>query len=268
MNPENASVLGYILLLIGVALSIIGYVIYLNIRGDRAEKGSEDSETASIVEDEVPDEVSSDPDAEAMLNTESSEGRGDMDMSDLQETPEEDLENLKERQETTAPEVDAPKPTIRSSQEPELIQAAILYREGVTGRIVVQVGDRQYTELEELRNSKDWSRIKSLASDLSDWVEERSGQRGIQETIGEAGPGVSSEAALSASDSMIVQINEIINQKVITIEGEERDIQLVEGLIGEVEVRVGLEKFPIDEVPYDDVRELIQEAVTQWESSQ
>jgi hypothetical protein len=52
------------------------------------------------------------------------------------------------------------------------------------------------------------------------------------------------------------------------MDGEEREIKLVEGLIGELEVRVGVEKFPIDEVPYNNVRELIQDAVSQWENSQ
>jgi hypothetical protein len=67
---------------------------------------------------------------------------------------------------------------------------------------------------------------------------------------------------------MIVQINEIIDKKVATLEGEERDIKLVEGAIGALEVRVGVEKFPIDEVPYANVRDLIQDAVSQWEKSQ
>ena len=52
------------------------------------------------------------------------------------------------------------------------------------------------------------------------------------------------------------------------MQGEEREIKLVEGEVGALEVRVGLEKFPIDDVPYANVRDLIQDAVSQWENSQ
>ena len=52
------------------------------------------------------------------------------------------------------------------------------------------------------------------------------------------------------------------------MDGESRKIELVEGLLGALEVRVGAEKFPIDEVPYENVRDLIQNSVSQWENSQ
>jgi hypothetical protein len=67
---------------------------------------------------------------------------------------------------------------------------------------------------------------------------------------------------------MIAQINQIIEKKVESMDEESREIELVEGLLGALEVRIGNEKFPIDEVPYENVRDLIQNSVSQWENSQ
>ena len=61
---------------------------------------------------------------------------------------------------------------IIAPDEPELIPAATLFREGVTGRIVVDVNGRQYFDLESLKNSKDWSRVKSLSTDFTNWIED------------------------------------------------------------------------------------------------
>lgn len=263
MNPENASILGYVLLLVGVALTIIGYVVYLNLRGDKGGANSEDDQDEAQVSElesisDEPEAVS-EADDEAPLQ-ETNTSSSDVDDGD---EPEEMEEPDEEGDVKGAYEISSMAP-----KEHELIPAATLFREGVTGQIIVQVGERQYSDIKELKLSKDWDRIKSLSSDLTNWIEERSASEGSRTDREATEHEQTQEAKGSVSDSMIFQINEIINQKVQMMDDEEREIKLVEGDIGSLEVRVGVEKFPIDEVPYENVRELIQEAVTQWENSQ
>ena len=152
--------------------------------------------------------------------------------------------------------------------DPELIPAAALFREAVTGRIVVKVGDRQYESVDSLKNSKDWPRVQSLSTDLSDWILDKPKPSPTQDQAVIEKMTLSVEGRSSDSDSMIAQINQIIEKKVKSMDGERREIELVEGLLGALQVRVGTEKFPIDEVPYENVRDLIQDSVSQWENSQ
>jgi hypothetical protein len=265
MSPEDASNLGYVVLIVGIALSIIGYVVYLNIRGEKIEDSSQDPENELESNADGSDEISSE-DLEKMDLDEDPEEQTDLATQVSGDSQEESTGILEES--IKPADDDESIPSFVIPDEPELIPAATLMRESVSGRIVVKVGDRQYSDIETLKNSKDWSRMKSLSTDLADWIEERPPRSALQGDREENKPESSSIRHASDSVSMIVQINEIIDKKVATLEGEERDIKLVEGAIGALEVRVGVEKFPIDEVPYANVRDLIQDAVSQWEKSQ
>jgi hypothetical protein len=269
MNPENASTLGYVVLLAGIALSVIGYVIYLNLRGDKAGDSSEDSEDEAEIKTDGSVEISSDEfEKEDLDDDPAAETAMGIVDQDSEEPQEESAEILEEGMESVIIDDEEAVPTFVVPDEPELIPAATLLREGVSGRIVVKVGDRQYLDIESLKNSKDWSRVRSLSTDLASWIEDKPSSSALQGEREDVDLAPSSDSQASDSDSMIVQINRIINKKVETMEGEEREIKLVEGAIGALEVRVGVEKFPIDEVPYANVRELIQDAVSQWENSQ
>lgn len=273
MNPENASFLGFVLLLVGIALAIIGYAIYLNLRADKASdspEGEEDSNTANSILDEDSSEISAetqDEDSdEGNLANQVLVSPTDPDTDEPQKEGPEFLEM--ESMDPSTDDNNDEKSSIVISDKPELIPSATLFREGVTGRIVVKVGDRQYSDVQSLKNSKDWSRVKSLSSDLNDWIEDKPAPSSEPRKDGKIEQALYPTGQVSDSDSMIVQINEILDKKVKTMQGEEREIKLVEGAVGALEVRVGLEKFPIDDVPYADVRDLIQDAVSQWENSQ
>jgi hypothetical protein len=257
-------VLGYVLLIVGVALAIIGYVVYLNIRGEKGEEGAESGDEDLEADDQG---AASEEDEESGSNG-NDDGSEDADMSSSEDDIEEVINDDAESIDSNVEDEEDEEPVMLETDAPELIPAATLLREGVSGRIVIQVGDRQYSEVDALKNSKDWDRIRSLSSDLTDWIEEKSTSDRSKEERESSDIDQTSESRSFDSDSMIVQINEIINKKVQMMDGEEREITLVEGLIGELEVRVGVEKFPIDEVPYNNVRELIQDAVSQWENSQ
>ena len=265
MNPENASMLGYILLLVGIALAFIGYAVYLNIRG---EKPSDTVEGEASEGKDVEEELSDIDSGESHANLPNADGEPIIDLK-IDEVVDRSSDFL--QSEFDDQPIDAEKSTSSFDlipDDPELIPAATLFREAVTGRIVVKVGDRQYESVDSLKNSKDWPRVQSLSTDLSDWILDKQKPSTIQSQAGKVKTTPSVDGQSSDSDSMIAQINQIIEKKVESMDEERREIELVEGLLGALEVRVGTEKFPIDEVPYENVRDLLQESVSQWENSQ
>jgi len=265
MNPENASMLGYILLLVGIALAFIGYAVYLNIRGEKPSVVVQDEASeGQDVKEELSDIDSGDSHAE--LSNAAEEPIIDLKFDEVVDRSSDFLQSEHDDQ-----PIDAEKSTSSFDLIPddlELIPAATLFREAVTGRIVVKVGDRQYESVDSLKNSKDWPRVQSLSTDLSDWILDKQKPSTPQNKTGIVKTTPSVDGQSSDPDSMVAQINQIIEKKVESMDEERREIELVEGLLGALEVRVGTEKFPIDEVPYENVRDLIQESVSQWENSQ
>lgn len=265
MNPENASMLGYILLLVGIALAFIGYAVYLNIRGEKPSVVVQDEASeGQDVKEELSDIDSGDSHAE--LSNAAEEPIIDLKIDEVVDRSSDFLQSELDDQ-----PIDAEKSTSSFDlipDDPELIPAATLFREAVTGRIVVKVGDRQYESVDSLKNSKDWPRVQSLSTDLSDWILDKQKPSTPQNKAGIVKTTPSVDGQSSDPDSMVAQINQIIEKKVESMDEERREIELVEGLLGALEVRVGTEKFPIDEVPYENVRDLIQESVSQWENSQ
>lgn len=262
MGPENASQMGYLLLLVGIALSIIGYVIYINIRG---EKGSEASEEVPVEGDSAESKEMS-PDWVESLQGEGGSSTEPISIEAMASEIPESAQLTPAEPDTTAQSEDEIKPALVSPSDPELIPVASLFREGVSGQLVIKVGEKQYSNLETLKHSKDWPRVRSLATDLANWIEAKPGSQ-TPSREGSA-PAAPVEPSTADSDSMIAQINEIISRKVQSMHEEDREIRLVEGALGALEVRIGVEKYPIDEVPYTNVRDLIQEAVSHWERSQ
>lgn len=265
MISENASMLGYILLLVGIALAFIGYAVYLNIRGEKPSDFEEDEVSEKKDVEEDLSEIGSEEN-HADLSNADEEPIVDLNMDEGVDRSSDFLQTKLDDRPLDADE--GPSPSDVIPDDPELIPGATLFREAVTGRIVVKVGERQYVSVDSLKNSEDWARVQSLSTDLSDWILDKPKPSTTQDKAGFVKTTPSVEGRSSDTDSMIAQINQIIEKQVKSMDGESRKIELVEGLLGALEVRVGAEKFPIDEVPYENVRDLIQNSVSQWENSQ
>ncbi len=82
----------------------------------------------------------------------------------------------------------------------------------------------------------------------------------------ESGRDLSAESYLQRSQSMIEQINEVLRQKLAERESGPRAVRLAEGLGGGIRVYVGVESYSIDEVPDEEVRAIIRQAVKEWEA--
>ena len=159
--------------------------------------------------------------------------------------------------EPIVPEIVQPEP---SEADRQTITIATLQRDEVTGELIVQVGDRQYLTAAELKQSSDWNRVEYVASDLAKWISSHTSGDRIRE--------LDREQVTPRHQSMVEQINNILQQKLVGSEGSQKGVRLVESTEGTVRVLIGVQSYSIDQVPDPKVRQLIREAVAAWEEKQ
>jgi hypothetical protein len=135
-----------------------------------------------------------------------------------------------------------------------------LRRDEVTGSLSVEVEGRRYGTADELRLSNDWTRVQYAASDLMKWLAATDLPARPKSAARDEAPGKPA--------SMIEQINAILDRRLAGSSGDRRGIRLFEGTDGSVRVFVGLNSYEIDSVPDEDVRQIIRDAVAEWEASQ
>jgi hypothetical protein len=251
MNPEDTQMLGIVLTIVGVALSIIGYVIYLNIRGDKSD----------IDESDPPDESASEaaPDWAGDLSNEVLVRAFPEENTDPEPGEMPGLKTSTDSMESRSA------PAFGSTGDSEYLTVATILRQAESGELKIQVNDKEYESVDQLRMTDDWPKISRMSKDISRWMDAKPAAPARMST---GRVETSSESASSDNDDMISQINSIIEEKAKGFDSTQSSIRLVEGLGGVLRVYVGVENFPLDEVPYDHVRELIRESVAEWEASQ
>jgi hypothetical protein len=255
MRPENTTELSYILTIVGIAFAIIGYVIYLNIRGDKSEEDNEsDSEVApEKAVDEAQDfaaELLTQPDPEFL-------SEGSPTTSSL-ETDEPENEKPDKDGKSSVPKSPSP-------EDQEFITVASILRQVDSGKIKLRVNDLEYESVDQLRETQDWAKISRLSTDLANWMKAEP-QDLIRKSTTRSNS--SPESKGPDSDNMIAQINTIIKEKTKDSEKDKAAISIVEGIGGALKVYIGVESFPFDDIPSEEVRELIRESVAEWEASQ
>lgn len=156
-----------------------------------------------------------------------------------------------------------PPPSPPVAPHPSRIQVATLLRDEVTGKLIVQVGDTEFSDPDELRNSPYWTRVEFAALDLSKWVEQEE-----EKTIASAPRMRESDTTPVRPQSMIGQINDILQQNIAESGGEYQGVQLIEGPGGSARVMVGVQSYELGEVPDENIQALIRDAVATWEKTQ
>lgn len=256
---NNELLIGVILIIAGVALAVLAYFVITSSDRDDEEQADETEQPAS----EVPDE----------------EPQDDADLPEAGEPPEPVEEPEPDATDEAAPQVITPveeqqqdqeaAPEPLSSDEPvpaekrPRIQVATLLRDEVSGDLIVQVGDREYTTAEDLQSSTDWTRLEYAASDLNAWINTPAPQ---------PSPGTEAEGEVkgieSKPSSMIEQINSILQQSIEAGGHSDLAVRLIEGPGGMARVLIGVHSYEIGEVPDPEVRDLIRIAVAAWEATQ
>ncbi len=232
---DDQLMLGILLIIVGIAIGLIAVAVVLNRREDRiaADTGLEtndadDQEPSDSEEEEPATEVDGDePAPEA--------------------DPSEDSDEIVEAEE------------IESATPRERQLVAEIYREEVTGKLIVRAGGQEYLDGKQIENEAERRRLAYAASDLSDWFQ------------GEFEFGGRSAAASSAqrsapSDQMIVEINDILQRSLAGT--PDRGVRLISDSVGGVKVYIGIKSYEIEDVPDLEIKDLIRQAVAEWEASQ
>jgi hypothetical protein len=258
MTTDNNLIIGVVLIGIALVLAFLAYYILTSSRQE--EEIDEEKESAAEPDVITADqETSEDERASSQDDEEVSIDEAPTSQSETQPEPPPVEET--ELQETTEDE-----PELETTQlelpktDRGMIPVATLMRDEVTGELIVQVGDREYTSADELQASNDWTRVEYAASDLNRWL--------TKADLNERIPEKEREKTPQQPTSMIEQINEILKQQLAEAPDENKAIRLIEGPGGTVRVLVGVHSYAFDEVPDSAVQKVIREAVAAWEEDQ
>jgi len=135
---------------------------------------------------------------------------------------------------------------------------ARLLRDEVTGSLLIGVGTRLYRTADELRDSADWLRMESAARDLQVWFASRPRTMAVEERR--------SVEAVKRAGSMLDQINAILERKLALAPELPQGVRLAPSPEGGVRVLIGLQAYPLDQVPDAKINQLIRESVSEWEN--
>ncbi len=253
MTTDNALILGVILIIIGVAFALLAYAALLFRRTEAPEAEQEaegDSESDAV--EEAPVEESPEPAADEPQEMEATSAEPESVTAEGEPPPD--------------PSPPAEDSSGEAAEVPlQSVPVASLVREGRTGRLVVRVGEEEYESAGELRDSPHWDQVSSAISDLRSWLEEYDALAGSDSSNRLE---TETETAKGESQTMIQQIDSILTRKLSETGSSHRAVRLAEGADGAVKVYIGVQSYPLEEVPDEEIRRLIREAVEEWEESQ
>jgi hypothetical protein len=275
MNIDQGLVFGVFLILAGAVLAIFAYLAFSSkdpvppISLEDEELDQDDPESLDSpsgggveeLEDERVEKIEPEVQSSAMLAAASAEmvSHSSTDEQILSEHPSTPEQGVPEK-ETSSYEA-PPSPPV--TPHPPRIQVATLLRDEVTGKLIVQVGDTEFSDPDELRNSPYWTRLEFAALDLSKWVGQEE-----EKTVASAPRMRESDTTPVRPQSMIGQINDILQQNIAESGGEYQGVQLIEGPGGSARVMVGVQSYELGEVPDENIQALIRDAVATWEKTQ
>jgi len=265
--------IGVLLIGAGILLAVVAYWV---VSGAGSSKKPDSADEANEGEELEPAEIASGVPEPLPIDDEDIHGEiPEMPSEDEFSTERDDLEiagEIAPEQSQAAvhhsgSEVVSPEDEVEKAGKPDLkpqagprISIATLLRDDTTGQLIVKVGDTEYQNPEDLRTSSDWTRVEYAASDLQTWI---SKQAPVQE-MGQREP----EAVEPKPTSMIEQINAILQEKIDSSGRAHLGVRLLESPSGAARVLIGVQSYDLADVPDEEVRQLIQEAVAIWEADQ
>jgi hypothetical protein len=268
---NSALLIGVILIIAGIALAVIAYLVITSNEGDAEDIEMEETDQPLEMEQLESAGIDEEPEQETATG-EASPDAGDASIKPsvepaLMDAPSGEMDS--EPEDTAAAEPDEPEPESVEADIParasERIQVATILRDDVTGKLIIQVEGHEYHSPEELRASKHWTKLEYAASDLDEWIRTPEVEVAPTQDIGAEQEG---QVAERKPSTMIEQINAILQERIEASGRPELAVRLIEGPDGMVRVLIGVHSYEIAEVPDPEVRELIRQAVSSWESAQ
>ena len=154
--------------------------------------------------------------------------------------------------------------------EGEMIEVLRLYRDLATGGLVVQIGGRRYTALNEMTDAQARRRFLGTAEAMSQFAE-----TGGSSSPASASPPPTGIAAPAASPApppgprpMADEIEEMLQYRLtLTPEMVHRSIHIRPAIDGGIEVEVDGRYFDsVGAVPDEEVRSFLQDIIREWEA--
>jgi type IV secretory pathway VirB10-like protein len=242
---DNQLLLGVILIVVGIALALLAYAFILNRREQDQGAPAEPPEKVEAAErPPAPVPYVPPPAAAAPAPAPAAPPAGMPAAPTVTPLP-------------IAAAPPAPTPAPAPLQSRRTLAVATLLRDEVTGKISVLVGGREYTSVDELRASRDFTRVEYAAADLVEWL----GVAAVRERASER-----TKDEVKKPVSMVEQIDAILQRKMAETSGGPRGVRLVEGSDGSIRVFLGVQGYAFEDVPDDGVKRMIREAVAEWEA--
>lgn len=213
MSAQDPSMMGYIYIIAGVALGILGFVVYLMMRDQQELKDNGAKEAA--------------------------------------EPAAEEEEKL------------IPGPMREREIPLNLPPRALLLHQDASGKLIIEVDGKVYRDAQALRASPDWPLAENLCSELRNWL--AATRQPVAQPQPKRSQPPAKEKYAPESPNMVEEINDILLKRSQGLPEKYRGVRLIEGLDGSIKVLVGVESFLLDEVPFEEVRMLISQAVSDWE---
>jgi hypothetical protein len=177
--------LGILLIIVGIAVALIAVALVFNRREDRI---------AAELNEGTDDEESSDTEGETEVELEA------------EEEEETDTEEDEQESDDEAPKDEQPEKQAEAIlRERQLV--AEVYREEVTGKLIILSGDHEYSNSKQIEDEAERRRLAYAASDLADWFQGEFEPRGLNTQPAAAPPG--------SPDQMLDEINRILQRLVL-----------------------------------------------------
>lgn len=251
---SNQLIVGIILIVAGIALALLAYAFILNRREPEAQEEGRPAEQAKVEEPET------EPVAPEALPAWAKRPEAAVEAAAVEPPP---PAPPAQPPPAPAPPVPEAQPVAAATLPPSrrTLAVATLLRDEISGNLLVLVGDREYATADELRGSRDYTRVERAAADLAQWL----GAPAVRECGTER---AAKDDLPKKPTSMIEQINEILQHKVMEVFGSTRGIRLVAGPGGALRVYFGLQSYALEDIPDEQIKRMMREAVAEWEAKQ
>ncbi len=259
---DDQLLVGIVLIAAGVAIGLLAYALVLN-RREGVQNGEADAEPPSEMEIEGATEAQAEEPDEDQAEQTQVEGQVDEapEAIELEEEAElsrqsgtDETERPVDEQLSVSPAELVSEPADEAPPVPAGRRAiATLMRDTRTGKLALIVGDREYANPSELKGTNDWFGVEEASRDLVDWLSDAQP------------PGARARRTPPRAKSLVDEVNEILEQKLAESGLINRGVRLNEDRDGSVRVYIGLQAYTLDEVPDPEVREVIRQAVAEWE---
>lgn len=269
---DQQLLLGILLVVVGIAIGMVAVAVILNRRteAESPEEGMNDpppgtesaeaemeglEHRAENIEAELDssesgsnsDEAEPDDSASAPEQGEAKGGGSEAATTSAAAEPGED---------EPEPEPQAPLTVLpaASADPPGESLLAELHRDPMTGALFVRSASGEFRSAADISDRTQHERLASAAADLAGWFQQSS-----KPTV--------PRPRLAASD-MVQAIDAILQRSLETSGASARGVKLIQDASGGVKVLIGVKSYEVDQVPDDDIRRLIKQAVAEWEAHQ